>query len=84
MPHIRGFKPVTKKDYVILGLSDIESLGKEKLTPEMLVKEGYIAKVKDGVKILANGEIKQKVELSGFLVTKSAKEKIEKAGGKVK
>jgi len=83
MPHNRGFKPVNKKHYVILGLSDIEEVGKDKLTPEILLVEGYVSELKDGIKILANGDIKIKVELSGFLFTKSAKEKIEKAGGKI-
>lgn len=81
MPHTRGFKPVTRKEYVILDLLDIKSLDKESIDLADLIKEGYVRDVKFGVKILGTGKFDQKVNLTGFLYTKSAKEKIEKAGG---
>ena len=81
MPHTRGFKPVTRKEYIILDLVDITSLEKESIDLADLVKEGYVRDIKYGVKILGTGEINKKVNLTGFVYTKSAKEKIEKAGG---
>lgn len=83
MPHVRGFKPVTKKDYVLIGLSDLELIDKVKITPEYLLEEGYVKELKDGVKVLGNGKITKKVELSGFFVTRGAKAAIENVGGKV-
>src|SRR3989344_1894357 len=81
MPHTRGFKPVTRKEYIILDLVDITSLEKESIDLADLVKEGYVRDIKYGVKILGTGIINKKVNLTGFVYTKSAKEKIEKAGG---
>ena len=51
---------------------------------EAMVKAGLMRRAKDGVKVLGNGEIKAKVELSVYGATKSAIEAIEKAGGSVK
>ncbi len=81
MPHTRGFTPVTRKEYVILDLVDIQSLEKESIDLAELIKDGFIRDVKFGVKILGTGKLTKKINLTGFVYTKSAKEKIEKAGG---
>ena len=54
-----------------------------KINPNILEKNGLIKKNKNGIKILGNGEINIKIEVKNCEVSKSAKEKIEKAGGKV-
>jgi len=81
MPHRKGFKPVTKKHFTILDLLDIKSLDKEVIDLAELIKDGYVQDVKDGVKILGTGKFDKKVKLTGFIYTKTAKDKIEKAGG---
>ena len=79
---------VVPKDSVIVNL---ESLNKKladnsEITPKILV-ENELVKMRGGkipsVKILGKGEINKKFYVSGCLLSKSAKEKIEKANGKV-
>ena len=53
------------------------------LTPEILVKEGLVSENKNGIKILGDGELKKKLDFQGFFFSKSATEKILKAGGKI-
>ena len=84
LPHTRGFKPVTRKEYTILDLADIKSLDKENIDLADLIKQGLVRDVKYGVKVLGTGKLDKKVNLTGFEYTKSAKEKIEKAGGTAK
>lgn len=87
-PKLRGFKSRQIKPEVLnlSVLSDkFSATSKEmiKINPEDLFKQGLISTVKKGVKILGDGEVKIKLEISGCAVSQTAKEKIEKAGGKV-
>lgn len=52
------------------------------VTTELLLEAGVISKALDGVKILGNGEITKKLTVKAAAFSASAKEKIEKAGGK--
>lgn len=83
-PKLRGFKSFRPKP-TIINLSDIVKKVKDgdTLTPESLYKLGLVKKNANGVKILGNGDIKIKLEVSGCQISASAKQKIEKAGGKV-
>jgi large subunit ribosomal protein L15 len=56
----------------------------ESVTPDILFKKGFIDKVKLGVKILGDGELKKKVNFEGFMYSKTARDKITKAGGTIK
>lgn len=53
------------------------------IEPKMLVDAGIITSFKKGVKILGMGTIEKKVQIKGFIVSVSAREKIVKAGGSV-
>lgn len=80
----RGFTNAkfTKK-YTIVNISDLEKFenGAE-VTPEILYNAGIVSKVEEyGVKILGNGELTKKLVVKANKFTKSAVEKIEKAGG---
>lgn len=79
----RGFTNIFAKQYVTINVEVLEKFenGTE-VTAETLKEAGIISKVLDGVKILGRGEITKSlnVKVAGF--TTSAKEKIEKAGGK--
>lgn len=80
----RGFNNARfRREIVAINVSalNIFENGTE-VTPELLVKAGVIKSVKDGVKILGNGELEKAltVKVNGF--SKSAVEKIEAAGGK--
>ncbi len=79
----RGFTNIFAKQYVTINVEVLEKFenGTE-VTAETLKEAGIISKVLDGVKILGRGEVTKSlnVKVAGF--TASAKEKIEKAGGK--
>lgn len=81
-PKLRGFKSPHPKP-AILNLKDLEKIRDVKITPEVVLKGGLVYNIKDGVKILGDGEIKRAITVEGCAVSKSAKEKIEKAGGQV-
>ncbi|MXO34239.1 50S ribosomal protein L15 [Apibacter sp. B3889] len=81
-----GFKNINRKEYVginldtIQGLIDSNKISTE-ITKETLIQNGLISK-NDLVKILGRGELKSTVTITVDKYTKSAKEAIEKAGGK--
>jgi large subunit ribosomal protein L15 len=77
----RGFTNIFRTEYTILNLDRIAELGEAEVTLESLVKAGL---AKDGalVKVLGDGELKKKVNVQAHKFSKSAQEKITKAGGK--
>jgi len=88
---LRGysFKPVTKLfNLAVLNLDVIEKNFEEgeKVTPEVLFKKGLVRRIKGQIpkiKILGVGDIKKALVFEDCLVSKVAKEKIEKAKGKI-
>ena len=84
---MRGFSNYPfKKEYVIFNLSDLEAkfADGETVNAESLRSKGLLSKKAVSlVKVLGNGEITKKLIVSVDKVSASAKEKIEKAGGKV-
>jgi large subunit ribosomal protein L15 len=79
----RGFTNIFKKHYALVNLRDLEEFKpEEKVTPDLLLERGVIHRLKDGLKILADGELKAPLQISAHLFSKSALEKIQKAGGK--
>ena len=80
----RGFTNIFKKKWIEVRLSTLESNFNEgdKITPEILRERGLIKKAKHDLVILGNGEVSKKLNISAHRFTKSAKEKIENAGGK--
>ncbi len=83
-----GFKNLNKVDYSILNIGDIQKLldsGKIKETTinkEFLLKSKIIRNKKSPLKILGNGELKTKLDITADAFTKSAITKIENLGGK--
>jgi len=79
----RGFKNVLAFKYSEINVSTLDKFedGAE-ITPELLQESGLIKKLNDGVSVMGNGEITKKVTVHAHRFTKTAKEKIEKAGGK--
>ncbi len=80
----RGFKNPFKKEYAIVNLETLEKKFKEneEVNPEIL-KERKIIKRNLPVKVLSKGDIKKPLFLKVHAVSSSAKEKVEKTGGKV-
>lgn len=83
-PKLRGFKSPYSK-MVVVNLKDLEKKFNEgeRVTPKTLLEKGLIGKMRVSVKILGNGEIKKKLTIENCSVSGSAREKIEKAGGKI-
>ena len=86
----RGFKSFKKANTAILNLSHLQSFFDQKkiklennLDLKTLQNKKIISKKYEKLKILGNGEIKNKVNLSVNFISKQAKEKIEKIGGKL-
>lgn len=79
----RGFKNIFKKEWQIVNLKDIVKLRIKEITPEILEEVGLIKDKNGLVKILGEGEIEKAISVKAHGFSKSAKEKIEKAGGKV-
>ena len=71
--------------YAVINISDLEKFedGAE-VTPELLKEMGIVKDMKDGLKVLGNGELTKKITVSANKFSKVAKEKIENAGGKAK
>lgn len=87
----RGFRNLFGKDFNVVSLRRIQTAvdankldAKETVNAEALVKAGVIRRVKDGVRLLSDGELKAKLAFDVAGASKSAIEKIEKAGGSVK
>ena len=81
----RGFTNIFKKRWleVSLGALDRGFQADEEVTPELLHKRGIIKKAKHDVVVLGNGELSKPLRISAHRFTKSAREKIEKAGGAI-
>ena len=87
----RGFNNIFAKSFTVVSLARIQVAidakkldAKATVTAESLVAAGVIRRVKDGVRILSDGEIKAKLAFDVAGASKAAISKIEKAGGSVK
>jgi large subunit ribosomal protein L15 len=87
----RGFNPIKKNNIAIINLQQLqEFISKGKLNTKILInlnelKKNKILKNKiNKIKLLGNGDIKDKINLEVDFISKSAKEKIEKNGSSIK
>ena len=87
----RGFKNIFAKDLNIVSLARVQQAidakkldAKKPVTAEALVEAGVLRRVRDGVRVLGDGELTAKVAFEVAGASKSAIEKIEKAGGSIK
>jgi large subunit ribosomal protein L15 len=78
----RGFTNIFRKEYAIVSLERLVELGETTINPDVLRKAGVI-KTKHPVKVLGDGELSVALTVSAHKFSKSAQEKITKAGGKV-
>ena len=71
--------------YAVINISDLEKFDNGvEVTPELLKEMGIVKNLKDGIKVLGNGELTKKLTVNANKFSKVAKEKIENAGGKAK
>ncbi len=78
----RGFTNMNHKEYAIINIGKISSLGLAQVSPEILLEKKVLSSLKDGLKVLGGGEIQAPVTVSAHLFSKSAVKKITEAGGK--
>jgi len=86
----RGFNPINSKSFATVSLGRIQTaIDAKKLDAnavidgEALVKAGVVRRVKDGIRVLSDGELTAKVSLNVAGASKAAVEKIEKAGASI-
>ncbi len=86
----RGFNSRNRQDFQVLNIGRLQSAidagkldAKSPITVEALVEAGVVGKVVDGVRLLAKGELKAKVDITVTGASKGAVDAVEKAGGKV-
>jgi large subunit ribosomal protein L15 len=77
----RGFKNIFREEYAVVNLDRLETVGETEITPDVLRKAGVV-RTKKRIKILGNGELKSALTVKAHKFSKTAEEKITKAGGK--
>jgi large subunit ribosomal protein L15 len=78
----RGFTNPFRVEYALINVGDLESLGLPEVNLELLLEAGAVKDRKDGLKVLGDGELTKAVTVKAHKFSASAREKIEKAGGK--
>ncbi len=80
----RGFTNFTRKEYAIVNVESLNAFEEGAVVSiEVMKNAGLFKKTLDGVKILGNGTLEKKLTVQANKFSKSAKEAVEKAGGKV-
>jgi large subunit ribosomal protein L15 len=86
----RGFKSIKSKDIALINLSKIQdTINKKKILLNTIINLQYLQKLNlinkkyRKLKLLGSGDIKNKFDVEVNFISKSAKEKVEKTGGKV-
>jgi len=77
----RGFKNIFRKEYAIVNVGRLEQLEGDSFNPGRLLEMGVIKKLGAGLKILGSGELTRKIAVEAHVFSKSALDKIQKAGG---
>ena len=82
LPQKPGFRNVNRKEYAVVNLDDLERFeaGTE-VTVQVLKESGLVNSVKDGIKVLGDGELAKALTVRVHKFSKSAEEKIRAAGG---
>jgi len=86
----RGFNNINSKHHAVINLGILQKFidagkvdAKKPITEETLVESGLVRRVRDGVRLLAKGELSAKIDLTVTGASKAAVEAVEKVGGKV-
>ena len=77
----RGFKNIFRKEYAIVNIGRLEQLEGDDFDASRLIELGVIKKLGAGLKVLGSGELTRKLTVHAHIFSKSALEKIQKAGG---
>jgi len=79
----RGFTNIFRVEYTVLNLDRLVTLEESELTLEAFQSKGYLKRRGELLKILGSGELNVALTVHAHKFSKSAQEKIEKAGGKI-
>jgi len=80
----RGFTNIFAKEYVEVNIDRLNIFEEGTVvTPELLLERRVVSKIKDGVKVLGNGNLEKNLTVKATNFSKTAAQKIEAAGGKV-
>ncbi|HXG34550.1 MAG TPA: 50S ribosomal protein L15 [Bryobacteraceae bacterium] len=79
----RGFTNVFRKEYAIVNVGRLQELEGDTFTPSVLMEMGVIKNLRDGLKVLGEGELNRPIVVRAHRFSKTAVSKIEAAGGKV-
>ncbi len=80
----RGFTNFNRVEYAVVNLGDLNRFEEgTNVTPELLKQCGIVKKQLDGIKVLGNGTLEKKVNVTCNKISKAAQAAIEKAGGTV-
>jgi large subunit ribosomal protein L15 len=78
----RGFTNPNRVEYAIINLDVLNRFEDGAVvTPELLKEQGIVKNLKDGLKVLGNGELNKKLTVKAHKFSASAVEKISAAGG---
>ena len=77
----RGFKNIFREEYAIVNLGHLAKLDGDNFSPERLIELGIVKKLGAGLKVLGTGEVDRKLTVRAHKFSKSALDKIQKAGG---
>ena len=78
----RGFNNIFRTEYTVVNLERLAELGQKEITFEVLRKAGIVKRASALVKVLGDGELKSALTVHAHKFSKTAEEKIAKAGGK--
>ena len=78
----RGFTNIFRTEYTVVNLDRLAELGETELTLEKFTAKGLLKRRNELLKILGNGEVGAAITVHAHKFSKTAREKIEKAGGK--
>ena len=79
----RGFTNIWGTEYTVVNVSDLNKFeAGSTVTPDTIKEAGLAKQVKDGIKILGNGDLEKSLTVQANKFSKAAIEKIEAAGGK--
>ncbi len=80
----QGFVNIFSKKYAVINVGDLEGIAPGTVVDEAFLRgKGFVKNSRDGVKLLGGGELKTSLVFKLTLFSKSAKKKIEVAGGRI-
>ena len=80
----RGFKNPFRKQFAVINVRDLNRFEDgTTVGPELLMERGMVKKLGDGLRVLGDGELERKLMVRAHHLSRSAREKIEQAGGSV-